>query len=102
MNAEQERHHGEEASSRLAQVVDRNIRALIKRRQDEQERQGLEEKVAGKITAFTGSMLFVYIHLVVFGLWIFINLGWLGLPKFDPTFVVLAMASSVEAIFLST
>jgi uncharacterized membrane protein len=31
-----------------------------------------------------------------------INLGWLPLPKFDPTFVVLAMVASVEAIFLST
>src|SRR5947208_16971551 len=30
------------------------------------------------------------------------NLGWLGLKPFDPTFVVLAMFASVEAIFLST
>jgi uncharacterized membrane protein len=31
------------------------------------------------------------------------NVGWLPfLPRFDPTFVILAMAASVEAIFLST
>lgn len=48
-------------------------------------------------------MKFVYIHLVLFGLWIVINLGWLpGVPRFDPSFVVLAMVASVEAIFLST
>jgi uncharacterized membrane protein len=48
-------------------------------------------------------MRFVYIHLVLFGLWILINLGWLpAVPKFDPSFVVLAMLASVEAIFLST
>ncbi len=47
-------------------------------------------------------MKFVYIHLLLFGGWIAINLGWLPLPKFDPSFVVLAMVASVEAIFLST
>jgi uncharacterized membrane protein len=48
-------------------------------------------------------MRFVYIHLVLFGSWIIINLGWIpGVPKFDPSFVVLAMVASVEAIFLST
>ena len=47
-------------------------------------------------------MKFVYLHLVLYGLWIVVNLGWLGLPKFDPSFVVLAMVASVEAIFIST
>jgi len=55
------------------------------------------------ITRFTGSMRFVYIHAFLFGGWIIWNLGWIpGLPLFDPSFVVLAMAASVEAIFLST
>jgi uncharacterized membrane protein len=47
-------------------------------------------------------MTFVYIHLIVFGLWIMISLGLTPLPAFDPTFVILAMFASVEAIFLST
>jgi uncharacterized membrane protein len=34
--------------------------------------------------------------------WIFWNLGYVGLKPFDPSFVVLAMVASVEAIFLST
>jgi uncharacterized membrane protein len=39
----------------------------------------------------------------MYGAWIVINLGWVpGVPKFDPTFVVLAMVASVEAIFIST
>jgi uncharacterized membrane protein len=38
-----------------------------------------------------------------FGLWIVANLGWIpGVPKWDESFVVLAMWASVEAIFLST
>ena len=47
-------------------------------------------------------MPFVYLHLLMVGLWIVINLGWLPLPRFDPSFVILAMVASVEAIFLST
>jgi uncharacterized membrane protein len=47
-------------------------------------------------------MPFVYIHAAVFELWGIVNLGWLGLHPFDPSFVVLAMIASVEAIFLST
>ena len=59
--------------------------------------------MADAITAFAGSMRFVYLHLVLYGGWIVINLGWVpGIPKFDPTFVILAMVASVEAIFIST
>ena len=46
-------------------------------------------------------MTFVYLHLVIYGLWVIVNLGWIpGVPRFDPTFVILAMEASVEAIFL--
>lgn len=45
----------------------------------------------------------MYLHAFIYGLWIAINLGWIPwILKFDPTFVVLAMVASVEAIFLST
>jgi uncharacterized membrane protein len=48
-------------------------------------------------------MLFVYLHLALYGAWILVNLGVVpGVPKFDPSFVILAMEASVEAIFLST
>jgi uncharacterized membrane protein len=48
-------------------------------------------------------MLFVYLHLALFGFWIIANLGWVpGVPSWDESFVVLAMIASVEAIFLST
>jgi uncharacterized membrane protein len=48
-------------------------------------------------------MRFVYLHLAMFGAWIVANLGIIpGIPQFDPSFVVLAMVASVEAIFLST
>ena len=86
----------------LAPVLDRNIRALLDRRQREERRAPWEERIADRITGFAGSMRFVLIHLLLFGGWIVWNLPSTGLPRFDPSYVVLAMAASVEAIFLST
>ena len=86
----------------MNRVLVSNIRELLAKRQEEERHAGLEQRVADKITRFAGSMPFVYLHLAIFGAWIAINLGWIGLPPFDPSFVILAMAASVEAIFLST
>src|SRR5215213_8889944 len=87
----------------MSSVLARNIHALSERRRMEEAQATVQERIAQAITRFTGSMLFVYIHLAFFGFWIVANLGWVpGLPKWDESFVVLAMWASVEAIFLST
>jgi uncharacterized membrane protein len=87
----------------LSPVLERNIRALQERRRREEREASAEERVAEAITRFTGSMRFVYLHLALYGFWIVANLGWVpGVPAWDPSFVVLAMVASVEAIFLST
>ena len=89
--------------SGLSPVLERNIRALQLRRQQEEKEATAEERVAETITRFTGSMRFVYLHFAFFGIWVAANLGWIpGVPAWDPSFVVLAMVASVEAIFLST
>lgn len=86
----------------MSQVVERNINVLLNRRKEEEAKKSGEEKIADAITRFTGSMLFVYLHLVMFGIWIVWNSGLINVKPFDPSFVVLAMFASVEAIFLST
>ena len=87
----------------LGTVLERNIQTLHERRTREEAEAGFQERLAHRITRFTGSMGFVYLHLAVFGVWILINLGVVpGVGPFDPSFVILAMAASVEAIFLST
>jgi uncharacterized membrane protein len=87
----------------LTPVLERNIHALEARRRREERRAPAQERIADAVTRFTGSMPFVYLHLAVFGFWIIANLGWVpGVPKWDESFVVLAMIASVEAIFLST
>jgi uncharacterized membrane protein len=87
----------------LSSVLERNIQALKARRGREEAEATGQERIADAITRFTGSLLFVYLHLAFFGFWILANLGWVpGVPKWDESFVVLAMMASVEAIFLST
>ncbi|MFV0622871.1 DUF1003 domain-containing protein [Sphingomonas sp. ac-8] len=80
-----------------------NIAALSERRRREAREAPLGDRVADAITGFVGSMRFVLLHLLLYGAWILVNLGWVpGAARFDPSFVVLAMVASVEAIFLST
>jgi uncharacterized membrane protein len=91
-----------EPPSGMARVVESNIRALLARHHQEERHVDWQDRLAGRITFFTGSMRFVCLHLVFFGLWIGVNLPGVPLPHFDPTYVGLAMVASVEAIFLST
>jgi uncharacterized membrane protein len=64
-------------------------------RQAEDRAQSVQNRIADRITAFAGSMWFVYIHLVWFGCWI-------GLRVEHYPYGLLTMIVSLEAIFLST
>jgi uncharacterized membrane protein len=54
----------------------------------------LQLRVADTITKFAGSMMFVYLHIVIFALWMLLAEG-------DP-WPKLTLVVSLEAIFLST
>ena len=54
-----------------------------------------QNRLADSITAFAGSMAFVYIHVLWFGCWITF-----GVERYP--FGLLTMIVSLEAIFLST
>ena len=87
----------------LASVLERNIRALEERRRREEAQASRGERMAELITRFTGSMPFVYLHVVIVAVWVTVNAGLVpGAPRWDPTFVIMATWASVEAIFLST
>lgn len=83
-------------------VMLRNIEALRQRRLEQERRSASEERIARAITRFAGSMAFVYAHAAIVVAWIAVNLGWTPLKVFDESFVILATAASVEAIFIST
>jgi uncharacterized membrane protein len=63
--------------------------------QARQRRQSVENRVADRITNWSGSMRFVYLHVLWFSLWI-----GLGAEKYP--YGLLTMIVSLEAIFLST
>lgn len=77
----------------------------LRREQDVLARiRGTEDRIADAITAFAGTMLFVYIHAAWFTVWIVCNEGAFGQEAvWDPfPFGLLTMIVSLEAIFLST
>ena len=90
-------------SSDAMPTLHRNIKAMLEHRREEEEKLGWSYKLADSVSCFAGSMLFVWLHLAIYGAWILVNaVSVPGIPQFDPTLVKLATAASVEAIFLST
>jgi uncharacterized membrane protein len=85
-------------------LIQKNVHALLKVRREEEERMGRFDRMADAITRFTGSLPFLLIHVALVVGWFVLNTGYLlRLKPWDPyPFVMLAMAASVEAIFLST
>ncbi|MGW1618977.1 DUF1003 domain-containing protein [Streptomyces sp. NPDC002172] len=65
---------------------------------------GTQDRIADAITAFAGTMTFVYLHALWFAVWIVCNEGVFGVGAiWDPfPFGLLTMIVSLEAIFLST
>ncbi len=57
--------------------------------------ESLQSRIADAITAFAGSMVFVYVHIVWFAIWV-------SIPFERYPFGLLTMVVSLEAIFLST
>lgn len=87
----------------LSNVLERNIRTIIRLRLEAARDRGLQDRVADAITSFAGHMTFVYVHVLWFGAWIALNTGRFGMRPFDPfPYGLLTMIVSLEAIFLST
>ena len=99
---QEEKEDSAEGKPALASVIERNIRTIIRLRMKAARERGLQDLIADTITAFSGRMVFVYVHVVWFGIWVLLNTGHLMIP-FDPfPYGLLTMIVSLEAIFLST
>jgi uncharacterized membrane protein len=62
----------------------------------------MTEAIADELNSVSASPPYLVLHVIWFAIWIPWNLGWFGLPKFDPyPFGLLTMVVSLEAIFLS-
>jgi uncharacterized membrane protein len=77
----------------IQQPVDPTHPALLAHEKERAE--SAQNRVADAITTFAGSMMFVYIHILWFGIWI-------GFRVEKYPFGLLTMIVSLEAIFLST
>ena len=93
-------------ANKQSEIVKKNVAAIIDMQRREANSRTLQDRMAEMMTAFSGSMAFVYIHAAWFGLWFILNLGVLHVPhvtQFDPyPFGLLTLVVSLEAIFLST
>ena len=89
-----------------SEIVRKNTAAIADMQRKITEARTVGGRIADSITDFTGSMAFVFVHVVWFGLWILLNVGMIQIPhvsEFDPfPFSLLTMIVSLEAIFLST
>ena len=88
----------------IAGAIRRNIDAIARMEEDYNQKRSLSDRIADGIGDFSGSMAFVVIHVVLYSVWILMNLGVIRLgPRFDPfPFMLLSVVVGLEAIFLST
>lgn len=88
------------------EIVRKNTAAIAEMQRKITEARSLGGRISDAITDFTGSMAFVYVHVVWFTVWILLNVGLIHIPnvsEFDKfPFSLLTMIVSLEAIFLST
>ena len=101
--ASQSRHELEnDSAGSVDQLTQRNIEAVRQLEEAAKEERTASDRVAEAIANFCGSMTFVWVHVVWFGIWILINVM-PSLPHIDPfPFTFLTLVVSLEAIFLST
>jgi CRP/FNR family transcriptional regulator, cyclic AMP receptor protein len=96
------------AMGRMTRKADALLRQRVSRNVNEEveERLTVVQRVADWLAWFAGSIAFLLLHAVWFGVWIALNVGIVnvpGLSGFDPfPFGLLTMIVSLEAIFLST
>jgi len=93
----------EQDNPALSQIIERNIRTIIQLRLKASRERSSQDRAADAITSFSGSMVFVYLHIAWFSIWVLLNTGRFGVHPFDPfPYGLLTMVVSLEAIFLST
>ncbi len=84
-------------------TVEKNIEAIRKLENETLRSLSTVEHIADKVTSFAGSSPFILLHVLWFGVWIFINSGVIPtVTPFDPfPFSFLTLVVSLEAIFLT-
>lgn len=83
-------------------LTDLNVRGVVALENKLKSNASIGERVAGRVGAFCGSLNFVWIHLVWFGAWVFVNSTLISENPPDPfPFTFLTLCVSLEAILLA-
>lgn len=90
---------GDTARRRSSPIIQRNMRALAELADQQRSAKSMEDRFAIAVSRFAGQMKFVYVHALVFGLWIIAHVA---LHRFDPDLAALNTIATLEAIFLAT
>jgi uncharacterized membrane protein len=85
------------SAEKLRHTASRNVNEEV------EDKRTKVERTADWIAEFSGSITFLMIHVVLFAVWILLNVEWVpSAPMFDPfPFGLLTMVVSLEAIILS-
>lgn len=84
------------------ELTERNVDTVIRLEREVRERRTSADRIVDGITAFCGSMTFVWVHVVWFAAWIGLDVMRHGVT-FDPyPYQLLTLIVSLEAILLST
>lgn len=84
----------------IRSTTEQNIDTIIQIEEQSQKKRSVGDKLSDAIATFVGSISFVVLQLVWFGVWVFLNAG---SGKFDPyPFALLCMIVSLEGVVLST
>ena len=85
-----------------SQLVQANVKRIAGLEAAEHAKATPAERLADAITAFTGSMRFVWVSVALIGGWVVVNVALPEAERIDPfPFPLLTLILSVEAIFLS-
>jgi uncharacterized membrane protein len=83
------------------QLTRQNVEAILKSEKTVKQERTRSDLLAEAIARFCGSVRFIWVQVVWFGLWILINVM-PGIKHFDPfPFTFLTFVISLEAIFLA-
>ena len=92
----------EQDNPALSKIIERNIRTIINLRITASRARNVQDRAADAVTAFSGNLVFIYLHVAWFSIWVLLNTGRFGIRPFDPfPYGLLTMVVSLEAIFLS-
>src|SRR5689334_12023618 len=91
----------EEANTQLDELVKRNVEAIAKLEQATHGQRTGADMFADAIAQFCGSIVFVYVHVIVIASWMIWNVA--ASIRFDkPPFPLMNVILAIEAIFLTT